>query len=73
MSALASPPVLTAPPAADPLDLAFGITMLDGGLGAVPGSTGQTVLPRADVFCWCACMVCFLPPDVRPDEDRAAL
>jgi hypothetical protein len=71
MSTLASPPKMA--PMAAPADPLFGITMLDGGLGAVPGSAGQGVLPRADVFCWCACMVCYLPPDVRPEDAPTVL
>lgn len=56
------------------LDLPFAISMLDGGLGAVPGLAGQTAAPRADVFCWCGCMVCFVPttpPSVDEDETGA--
>lgn len=71
MSTLVSPPTTTAPAA--PTENIFGITMLDGGLGAVPGSAGQGVLPRADVFCWCACMVCYLPPDVHAEDAPTVL
>jgi hypothetical protein len=39
----------------------FAITMLDGGLGAVPGTGGTDVTPRVDNLCWCACVVCVLP------------
>ena len=61
---------ITAPTPA--LDLPFAISMLDGGLGAVPGLAGQAAAPRADVFCWCGCMVCFLPtPSPSLDEDSA--
>lgn len=38
------------------------ITMLDGGLGAVPGATGTGVTPKVDALCWCGCVVCVLPP-----------
>ena len=39
----------------------FAITMLDGGLGAVPGTTGTETAPRVDNLCWCGCVVCVLP------------
>jgi hypothetical protein len=58
----------------DELDLPFAISMLDGGLGAVPGLAGQSAAPRADVFCWCGCMVCFVPTtpsSVDADETGA--
>ncbi|HEX3783442.1 MAG TPA: hypothetical protein VHX38_27575 [Pseudonocardiaceae bacterium] len=52
-------------------DLPFAISMLDGGLGAVPGLGGQAVAPRADIFCWCGCMVCFAPPtSLHTDSDE---
>jgi hypothetical protein len=47
------------------------ITMLDGGLGAVPGSTEVGVAPKVDALCWCGCVVCVLPPvppSTRPEE-----
>lgn len=50
------------------LDLPFTISMLDGGLGAVPGLAGQSAAPRADVFCWCGCMVCFVPTPPSVDD-----
>jgi hypothetical protein len=40
-------------------DSPFAITMLDGGLGAVPGTTETA--PRVDNLCWCGCVVCVLP------------
>ena len=72
---LLPPATATGPAELD--DLPFAISMLDGGLGAVPGIGGQAVAPRADVFCWCGCMVCFAPPtssidsDVETDENGA--
>jgi hypothetical protein len=51
------------------LDLPFTISMLDGGLGAVSGPAGQAAAPRADVFCWCSCMVCFLPTPTSAVDD----
>lgn len=66
---LAQPGTTTAPDA--DLDLPFAISMLDGGLGAVPGLAGQATAPRADVFCWCGCMVCFAPTVPSVDEDGA--
>jgi hypothetical protein len=49
-------------PVADPAaDADLMITMLDGGLGAVAGTSGAGVQPRADVFCWCDCIVCVAP------------
>ena len=36
------------------------ITMLDGGLGAVAGSSDTTVA-SADKLCWCDCVICYAP------------
>ncbi|HEY2694597.1 MAG TPA: hypothetical protein VGJ45_03955 [Pseudonocardiaceae bacterium] len=55
--------------AAPELDLPFAISMLDGGLGAVPGLAGKAAAPRADVFCWCGCMVCFVPTTPSSVDD----
>ena len=47
------------------------ITMLDGGLGAVPGSTAAGVVPKVDALCWCGCVVCVpppVPPSTGPEE-----
>lgn len=47
------------------------ITMLDGGLGAVPGSAAAGVTPKVDALCWCGCVVCVLPPvppSAKPEE-----
>jgi hypothetical protein len=53
-------------PVADPVtDADLMITMLDGGLGAVAGPSGTEVQPRADVFCWCDCIVCVAPTVAR--------
>ena len=36
------------------------ITMLDGGLGAVAGSSDATVAV-AEKLCWCDCIICGAP------------
>jgi hypothetical protein len=38
------------------------ITMLDGGLGAVAGSS-EALAPRADAICWCDCVICVVGPE----------
>jgi hypothetical protein len=49
------------------------ITMLDGDLGAVTGPDGTATAPRAEVLCWCGCIVCFSPAPQTVGEEGGDL
>jgi hypothetical protein len=49
------------------------ITMLDGDLGAVTGPEGTAATPRAEVLCWCGCIVCFVPAPQAIGEEGGDL
>jgi hypothetical protein len=49
------------------------ITMLDGDLGAVTAPEGISVTPRAEVLCWCGCIVCFAPAPQTVGEEGGDL
>jgi hypothetical protein len=60
-------------PAAPATESDLMITMLDGDLGAVTGPAGTSVNPRAEVLCWCGCIVCFSPATSEMGEEVGGL